>query len=223
MPNRRTPRRGILLLGLLLIGVAAYFIIAPGVLECMTHLIDFRPEFVPPERDPSVAEFDHVGNRLRSGAGSHDDGRMRLLDRLRPCPRRFQGHELAIERGHILGPQRLDHQHLLSGEWSALGEVGAVALHLLHVPSIADDELEPPSGEHVHGGSLFGGPDRIALGDEADPASESERGTHNSTCGESRELLVGAPVLLWQRARSRDTSGRCRSRGRDVAVFSEPQ
>jgi hypothetical protein len=37
--------------------------------------------------------------------------------------------------------------------------------HLLHVPSVADDQIEATAGEEVDAGRRFGGTDRITLGD----------------------------------------------------------
>jgi hypothetical protein len=66
------------------------------------------------------------------------DPRAGLLHGLRPLPARLEAHELPLEGGHFLGPERLHGEHLLAHERAAALHVDPVVLHLLAVPAEAD-------------------------------------------------------------------------------------
>src|SRR5207247_2008204 len=96
------------------------------------------------DREPAVAVIDHARERARAVA-AEQDGRVRLLHRLRPRPEGLEAHEVALEGRLVLGPDALHGEHALAQHAPALLEVGAVILHLLGVPPAADAEEDAPA------------------------------------------------------------------------------
>src|SRR5207253_7131762 len=150
------------------------------------------------DREPAVAEVDHAHERARAVA-AEQDGRVRLLHRLRPRPEGLEAHEVALEGRFVLGPDALHGEHALAQHAPALLEVGAVVLHLLGVPPAADAEEDAPAREEVEARDLLGGGDRVALDEQADPRADLEGGGHGGRRRQGHERVVRVPVLLRQR------------------------
>src|SRR5438094_3572434 len=171
------------------------------------------------DREPAVAVVDHARQRARALA-AQQDGRVRLLHRLRPRPEGLEAHEAALEGRLVLGPDALHGEHALAQHAPALLEVGAVVLHLLGVPPAADAEEDAPAREEVEARDLLGGGDRVALDEETDSRADLERGGHGGRRRQRDEQVVRVPVLLRQRRPARP---RAPPRDRDVGVLREPE
>src|SRR5438094_4462336 len=171
------------------------------------------------DREPAVAVVDDARERARAVA-AEQDGRVRLLHRLRPRPEGLEAHEVALEGRLVLGPDVLHGEHALAQHAPALLEVGAVVLHLLGVPPAADAEEDAPAREEVEARDLLGGGDRVALDEETDPRADLERGGHGGRRRQRDEQVVRVPVLLRQRRPARP---RAPPRDRDVGVLREPE
>src|SRR5207244_7749607 len=100
-------------------------------------------------REPAVAVVDDSLQRVR-GLTAEQDGRTRLLRRLRPRPDRIEVDELAVELWLVLRPDLLHGQHLLAHLLVTGLEGGAVVLHLLCVPPGADAEEDLATREQTH-------------------------------------------------------------------------
>src|SRR5215468_7756785 len=92
--------------------------------------------------DPSVAVADRAPRAVREGAADND-GRVRLLNRLRPGPHLWHIDDIAVIFRLGLGPDLLHRLHLLAHLFEARSEDGAVALDLVLVPAAADAEQKP--------------------------------------------------------------------------------
>ena len=80
----------------------------------------------------------------------------------------------------------------------AVLERDSVVRELLGVPAGADTEDEAPAGDLVERGDRFGGRDRVALCDQADPGRELDPGGHGGRGGEGDERVVQVGVFARQ-------------------------
>src|SRR5204862_4150206 len=122
-------------------------------------------------RDPAVAVRQRPAGGVREHAAD-DDGRVRLLHRLRPGHHRAEIDDLAVIFRLVLGPDCLHCLVLLTHLLEARGVDGAMVFHLVLIPAAADPEQEPAAGYLVEGRDELGGLDRVALDDETDAGAE---------------------------------------------------
>src|SRR5438067_2107334 len=101
---------------------------------------------------PRARSSASAARRRARAVAAEQDGRVRLLHRLRPRPEGLEAHEVALEGRLVLGPDALHGEHALAQHAPALLEVGAVILHLLGVPPAADAEEDAPAREEVQAG-----------------------------------------------------------------------
>src|SRR5450759_4239819 len=153
-------------------------------------------------------------------APADDDGRMGLLDRLRPAPHRPEIHQLAVVLGLLLGPDRLDGLGLFAQQLPPRAEVGAVVGHLLAVPTCADAENETAVRDKVDAGGFLRGVDRVALDQKAYAGSKPNRLRGRGSDRERDERIHGVPVVLGQ---VRAPRPRRLAAGRDVGMLGDPQ
>src|SRR5438445_4863286 len=172
----------------------------------------------PPRRHRAVAELHDAVERGRPVA-ANDDGRVRLLQRLRIGPDLVEADKLAVKLGLALGPDLLHGEHALAEQSPARLPLRAVVLHLLGVPAAADAEEEATARQPVEGGDLLGRGDRVALDDEADAGAELQAPGRRGRRHERDEGVVGRPVVSREGAPARP--GAAPARG-DVRVLREP-
>ena len=167
----------------------------------LAQLGDPRGVGVAVVRHPRVAVLEHAVEHGRAAAADVDR-RVRHLQRLRVAPDAVEGHEVAVERRLVVGPDLLDRQDALAHQPHPRARVRPVVDHLLAVPARADAEVHPPAGEVVEAGDLLRRDDRIALGDEADAAPDPERRRRRQRHRHRDEQVVRVRVLARQRRRA---------------------
>ena len=128
---------------------------------------------------------------------------MRPLRRLGVGPDLVEVDELAVEFGFLLGPQLLHGERALAQQLEAGVVLGAVVLHLLHVPAATHGEDEAPTRQLVEARHRLGGDDRIVLRDQADAGTELELLGGSGRKGQRHERIVRMLVALGQLAPAR--------------------
>src|SRR5512139_871783 len=98
-------------------------------------------------------------------------------------------------------------------------EVGAVVLHLVLVPAVADAEQEAPPGDLVDRGHRLGGLNGIALVDQADAGADLQLLRDRGRRRQRHEGVHGVVVLLGQLTPARPFR---LARQRNVRVLGRP-
>src|SRR5437764_598767 len=105
-----------------------------------------RQRFLDPaaaDRHPPVPVLRHRSEELRPALPAYEQRGPRLLHGLRPRERRLDVHELAVELGLLLGPERLHREDLLARDVAAALELDTVVLDLVLVPPEPDADSDP--------------------------------------------------------------------------------
>ena len=125
--------------------------------------------------DVGVARHDAQGELL--AAAADDEGRIRLLDRLRLAAGLLELVVAPVEVGELLGPEPPGDLAGLAEAPDALAgrvERDAHALVLVLVPAGADAEIEATVGDHVHRGRHVGMDRGVAVGVARDHQPEAQ-------------------------------------------------
>src|SRR5262249_53083210 len=99
--------------------------------------------------DPALAIADCAPCRIRERA-TNDDRRVWLLPRFWPGHHRIEVDELAVVFGLRLSPDRLHRLDTFPRQLVAAGEGGAVVLHLVAVPAVANTEQKASAGHLIN-------------------------------------------------------------------------
>ena len=111
----------------------------------------------------------------RVGLPADVDGRMGSLNRLGEHLTFVQGVDLALVGGLFVAPERTQDLDVLIGARTAVLPRHLESVEFFFEPTDADPQVNPTRREPVQGGDLFGGVDRIALGEQQHRRAQSHR------------------------------------------------
>ncbi len=123
--------------------------VATRLLHGLSKIGQGGPGSATADRHPAVAIRGNSGESFRAGGGADKHGRARPLHRLGPLPGRLEADMVAVELGHVVGPQRLGRLDGLGHHVSSTRELDAVVLGLFAIPSEPDSPDESPAGDEV--------------------------------------------------------------------------